>query len=339
MHSMQWSELAELEIYHWCGAASAALLFYDYILTFPREVRCIWGRRLSGATLLFLVNRYFTIIVVAFNVCSLALSGKSGWYRRPVHEYDSCPALSIINQTMSIIFALVNAAFHSLRVYAICPHRSRAIIFSIVFMLEMVPASVDVFFFTRISDFGAMYLPFNGCEVSGFSGVGWYYHLSAAIAADAVVVMLTYWRTMNIHRALLRQGRRRTLASMILKDGALQLTILNIATAVGVRIRNGIVAQFAQVLASIVFSRFILDLRSFYLEDNHDDAGQSSSDAAFSSSGVFSTVIFLHGRLVGNFGAPVGDWLEDSHEQHGNCVVMQDVAHFSDDPLSAGLLQ
>lgn len=39
-----------------------ALLIYDYILTFRHEVRFVWGRRISGATALFLVNRYLVIL-------------------------------------------------------------------------------------------------------------------------------------------------------------------------------------------------------------------------------------------------------------------------------------
>lgn len=32
------------------------------MLTFSRELRCIWGRKFSGATLLFFLNRYLTLI-------------------------------------------------------------------------------------------------------------------------------------------------------------------------------------------------------------------------------------------------------------------------------------
>ena len=39
-----------------------ALLFYDYVLTFPAEVRCIWNRKITGASLLFFVNRYCFLV-------------------------------------------------------------------------------------------------------------------------------------------------------------------------------------------------------------------------------------------------------------------------------------
>lgn len=38
-----------------------ALCCYEHIITFGEEVRCVWGRRISGASALFLVNRYATL--------------------------------------------------------------------------------------------------------------------------------------------------------------------------------------------------------------------------------------------------------------------------------------
>ena len=35
-----------------------ALLFYDYLLTFGDEVNCVWRRRLSTATVIYLLMRY-----------------------------------------------------------------------------------------------------------------------------------------------------------------------------------------------------------------------------------------------------------------------------------------
>ncbi|KAI0804570.1 hypothetical protein BC629DRAFT_1188478 [Irpex lacteus] len=42
-------------------AALMALCLYDHFLTLDREVACIWKRKLSIASWLFLVNRYATL--------------------------------------------------------------------------------------------------------------------------------------------------------------------------------------------------------------------------------------------------------------------------------------
>ena len=41
-----------------------AILYYDFILSFPLEIERFWKRRrpLSGASLVFFMNRYFSII-------------------------------------------------------------------------------------------------------------------------------------------------------------------------------------------------------------------------------------------------------------------------------------
>ena len=44
------------------------LLFYDYILTLDKEVRLFWKRKISGASLLFLFNRYLTVLTQVLDV-------------------------------------------------------------------------------------------------------------------------------------------------------------------------------------------------------------------------------------------------------------------------------
>ncbi|KAI0081451.1 hypothetical protein K474DRAFT_1703886 [Panus rudis PR-1116 ss-1] len=55
------------------SALSLAILVYDTLLTFPQEVRCIWQRKWTGATLLYSAIRYTTIVDMAFRVHTIAL--------------------------------------------------------------------------------------------------------------------------------------------------------------------------------------------------------------------------------------------------------------------------
>lgn len=51
----------------------SVLLYFDYLVTLPDEIRRIWGARFTGATVLFLLNRYVpmagyvVILVSLFN--------------------------------------------------------------------------------------------------------------------------------------------------------------------------------------------------------------------------------------------------------------------------------
>ena len=43
-------------------------LVYEYIITADREVTLFWNGRMDGATVLFLSNRYLTLIVNMWNL-------------------------------------------------------------------------------------------------------------------------------------------------------------------------------------------------------------------------------------------------------------------------------
>ncbi|KAL1944821.1 hypothetical protein VTO73DRAFT_3251 [Trametes versicolor] len=54
----------------YCNFAALALLLYETHLTFDREVRHIWQRKVSAATWIFLLNRYLVITLYAVNIPS-----------------------------------------------------------------------------------------------------------------------------------------------------------------------------------------------------------------------------------------------------------------------------
>ena len=45
----------------------ADVFIYDYVLTFAQEVQLIWGRKITGASVLFWLNRYLTLALVIMN--------------------------------------------------------------------------------------------------------------------------------------------------------------------------------------------------------------------------------------------------------------------------------
>lgn len=97
---------------------SAAILILDHLLTFDSEVSFIWGRRFTGATLLFILNRYTTLIkiIIGFSIdfthssmvriCSALpqssspsyltrILGVSAYLADRVHVTDVCVQVSI----------------------------------------------------------------------------------------------------------------------------------------------------------------------------------------------------------------------------------------------------
>ncbi|EJF61397.1 hypothetical protein DICSQDRAFT_45519, partial [Dichomitus squalens LYAD-421 SS1] len=44
---------------------------YDTILTTGEEVRCFWGRKVTGAAILFWLNKYMTMLYLVWNLGNL----------------------------------------------------------------------------------------------------------------------------------------------------------------------------------------------------------------------------------------------------------------------------
>ena len=42
-----------------CVCFGPALLAFEWVITLDREVRLVWGRKLTGASVLFVMNRYW----------------------------------------------------------------------------------------------------------------------------------------------------------------------------------------------------------------------------------------------------------------------------------------
>lgn len=64
----------------------AALLWFDFALTFPTEVRRIWGRPFSGATLVYLFTRYTAIADRVLFVTEVLLWNSSDQVRTELHS-------------------------------------------------------------------------------------------------------------------------------------------------------------------------------------------------------------------------------------------------------------
>ena len=50
------------------------LLWYDLLITTGEEVRCFWGRRVTGAAILFWLNKYMAILDSALYLGTYILS-------------------------------------------------------------------------------------------------------------------------------------------------------------------------------------------------------------------------------------------------------------------------
>ncbi|KAF9485255.1 hypothetical protein BDN70DRAFT_871667 [Pholiota conissans] len=93
------------------GAASFALLYYDYLLTLPTEVSRFWNsRRLTWASSLFYGNRYISLIghvPVMFQY----------FWTSP--DLKTCKALSSFHQYLAVLIQIIVGIILIIRTYAL----------------------------------------------------------------------------------------------------------------------------------------------------------------------------------------------------------------------------
>ncbi|KAM5541468.1 hypothetical protein V8D89_005022 [Ganoderma adspersum] len=77
MSSSQASEVAEyasIVLNNHCGNVVTVLVIFDAVITMADEIRCFWGRKLTGAAVLFWLNKYLIIAFLVPTQLSVFLS-------------------------------------------------------------------------------------------------------------------------------------------------------------------------------------------------------------------------------------------------------------------------
>jgi len=224
------SSSTEAELYFfdfpgvYCSIAAVVLIAYDVVLTFNREVACIWRRKFSAVTVLFLVMRYVTLSsqVLTF-----------------VNEFQPglvlpCEAIGYLSNSLSIVVRATSAVFGALRIWAIWGQHWLVLV--TILPISLVPAVMDIYQNTliRLSPLTSpLPFPVGGCS--------WFIPLpidaqtrfatatrACAIAADAAILAATWMKTWSIHRGLksanitVDVGRSRiSLPELLIRDGTL----------------------------------------------------------------------------------------------------------------------
>ncbi|RDX51234.1 hypothetical protein OH76DRAFT_1481532 [Lentinus brumalis] len=109
------------------GLGALAFLVYEYMITFEREVNLFWKSKMTGAVVLFLLNRY-TVLVTSI----LAVSGI-------VVEFpaSSCGRMAKVTNAFAMLQYIPWAAFSAIRVYALSNSSACMLL---IFILSVAPA-------------------------------------------------------------------------------------------------------------------------------------------------------------------------------------------------------
>ncbi|TBU23724.1 hypothetical protein BD311DRAFT_768004 [Dichomitus squalens] len=287
----------------YCNGALLTFITYEYFITLSLEVDLFWRRRLTGAGILFLLNRYLTLALRA----SIIVEGY-------ITSITSCAGFIRAYVIFDELQYLIWGAFSALRVLAL----SRSwLLTCAVGLLSIAPFLVNLAAYYGIMRVTGLVDPLYGCGMASTapitlsqSTVFVSVSRGSLILADIAVLATTWWATYS--RGGMFFGRR-TLSYVMLVNGTgyfLVMLALHVAhlslTLVGYSNPNGIntseITAFAEPISSVLVSRFLLDLqetseRTLYLDSRRWQGYSATSDAG---SGTLSFA-----RVMGSIGGSI----------------------------------
>ncbi|KAH9480668.1 hypothetical protein JR316_0007268 [Psilocybe cubensis] len=333
-----------------CSIAAVALLIWDHVITFGREVQIFWSRKISGPAILYGLLRYGTLFE------KIAVMLLASWYMTP-HGCNVAVRFQIFPM---ILRSLGYGMFSALRVYALRRNQWPLAIF--VFLLCLPSLVMPAYVYAHQWSPGVNVF---GCtlayKASPVEHTRCYTHdtiphlieigtvriagLVADLLGEFIVIIVTINRTFHLRKQAIpleEEKKRPGLMHLFLRDGSVYfvaLLILSLADMLvlvfdhvpsfATRYDYWVVPYYTPVFRTIIISRFLLMLRSIYYDESNDKT-DADGEAPLGS-------LKFQSRVIGTMGAPV----DSQFDEYSGPEPWEDEDDlvFSSDPLAAGLLE
>ncbi|KAI0074320.1 hypothetical protein K474DRAFT_1774105 [Panus rudis PR-1116 ss-1] len=245
-----------LYIENFCILASSVLLFYDCILTFPTEVQRIWKRKFSGATIIYVLTRYAAVVERVVLTVSLFLQATEDKVRACFSHLSIqlmrrfaqfiCVAILRLDDTLTDLSYATAGGFIALRLLGIYGSWTPTIIVGVFWVTRIARTLAIQITYTPIA-FGP---PLFGCGAAfGLEDTTLFAVAattnSLVLASDAILLVLTWAKTLQTWRTSRGVNTGAPLASLLLRDGTVYFGII-------------FVFQVLAIVSSQVSSSFIL---------------------------------------------------------------------------------
>ncbi|KAF9058426.1 hypothetical protein BDP27DRAFT_587039 [Rhodocollybia butyracea] len=264
---VQWNVRVEL--------VSFAILFYDYLTTLDLEVEYFWNGSSRGlGTILFYINRYLSLlgnipIIIFF------------FWPEPLLRSNRCHALEIYQQFFLSLVQLVISILFILRLYAIYAHDKRVLTLLCILTTGMVGNGLLQWYISQndaaVLDIPQALISQAGCLQSYTSAQGLHmvYLWLGVLVVDLIVFSLTLRKTLQLFKDI--PGG---IVTVIMRDGVLYFGIITLtnsanilAFALGKDYMKGLLPIFANIIASVMMSHLMLNLRDGQVYSMEVDLG------------------------------------------------------------------
>ncbi|EIW61279.1 uncharacterized protein TRAVEDRAFT_44095 [Trametes versicolor FP-101664 SS1] len=317
-----------------CDFTAFTLIFYEYLITIDREIDQVWGRRFTGATALFWLNRYLALLKYpVYIVAHQALSDMR--YTRLV-----CHAVNIYSMVVQILPYVVWTAFSTLRIYAICGNSWK------MALLVLIPGSVqiasNIYLYSQTS---AINYPLPiGCFAEWLIPTEIYVRRAygsvliatraSVIVNNVLVIALTWWKTYGIRKLVAQANMKVSLSTLLLRDGTIYFLLLFIMSIFHIVFslteRFTYTLTLEEPLTAILVSRFLLNLREADGSRSLDDLDTMISFPSFARHPNDSDESTPH--FVASFIGPLGAPLDHTpiSQDDASIAASTGTSHFTD---------
>ncbi|KAI0667148.1 hypothetical protein C8Q78DRAFT_982484 [Trametes maxima] len=254
----------------------ATLILYEYCITLDSEIRLIWRRKITGASVIFFINRYLMVLRESITVASF-------W---PISDPVRLGYMDIV---LALLPYFVWNVFSTLRVYAISGRNWLIAAFVAFFMLGPICANL---YNAPLLKPDNMPSPYN-CSEDNAVTVETHIKLTlisrlSIIVGDATVLIVTWWKTYRLKKAADAARVRTSIVDLLLRDGTVYfatMLVLNVLhIVINFVLQISFMGDIADVLVSILVSRFIMNLREY----DGRDTGQLSHTSSAARDGLGS---------------------------------------------------
>jgi len=199
-------------------AAATTIVFYDVIMTLPREIELIWRAKPSAPKYLYLAMRYITFITMAWMVFMM------GGFATPLNNYWCDVWQTFVGLTAAICDWGFGGALLTLRVYVLYKNsvRHSALLFGLLWVIGWLPgliiASLTVHWWLSGSDI-AFNFTLGACGVADkgppYLFLMWFW----CILFEIVICTLLIYKAYQRRRLLIASVSK--LMSCLIVDGIL----------------------------------------------------------------------------------------------------------------------
>ncbi|OCH88119.1 hypothetical protein OBBRIDRAFT_696529, partial [Obba rivulosa] len=169
------------------------VIFYDHILTFPRELGLIWGRGINCVTVLYHLNKWGLFVWSILNILAAYL---------PLDTISVLPARCMVHCLSN------ESAFSAICIFAVSG--GSWWLGLAVFTLNLVPVGANAVSSTR-----STYRFKSLTCTTAVMGTR-----VCVIASDAIIIIVTWIKAYGVKRQADRHNIKTPLTTVLLRDGA-----------------------------------------------------------------------------------------------------------------------